>query len=303
MDNHPMITVGLPVYNGGRFLDETISSILCQDVASLELIISDNCSTDNTRSIVEKRASSDDRIRAFFSDKNRGAAWNFNHVLRLARGKYFHWSGYDDLMDVTMLRRCIDALEEVEGSILAYPRTSIIDYHGAFVKEYDNGMNLIQTDAAARLFQYLKNIGMANPIFGVFPTVMIRAVGGLGSYPSADLVTLARLALVGKVVEVPKLLFSRRIHDKQSWRDVGLHEGFAKWFDTSSTKKIVFTDWRVFREMLLACLRENLPLGQKIRCLGTVLYLWPRRRFRGLTRELLRIRIIFRRKNRTNKMS
>jgi glycosyltransferase involved in cell wall biosynthesis len=303
VDSHPIITVGLPVYNGGKFLDETISSILCQDVASLELIISDNCSTDNTRSIIERRLSSDDRIKAVFSDKNLGAAWNFNNVLRLARGKYFHWSGYDDLMDVTMLSRCIEALKEVEGSVLAYPHTRIIDLKGSFVKEYDNGMDLRQEGADRRLYQYLRNIGMANPIFGVFPTLTIRQVGGLDSYPSADLVTLARLALLGKIIEIPEPLFSRRIHEKQSWRDVGLYEGFAKWFDTSSSKKIVFTDWRVFRELLLACLRENLPLGQKILCLGIVLYLWPRRRFRGLTHELLRIRIIFRRKKRTNKMS
>lgn len=296
MSDRPVISVGLPVYDGDRFLDETITSILSQDVAGMELIISDNGSTDETRSIISQRSSRDDRIRAVFSEDNLGAAWNFNNVLRLARGDYFHWSGYDDLMDPTMLRRCIDALQESSGSVLAYPQTRIIDEHGALIKEYDNGMHLTQSDAALRLRQYLWNVGMANPMFGVFPTVEIRAVGGLGAYPSADLVMLARLALRGPIVEVPEPLFMRRIHEKQSWRGVGLYEGFAEWFDPTHKKKIVFTDWRVFGELLRACFKEDLPLGQRIRCIGAVLYLWPRRRFRRLFREPMRIGRLFGRK-------
>ena len=140
MPDRPFISVGLPVYQGGKYLDETISSILSQDVASLELIISDNASTDETRAIIEQRSSRDDRIRAVFRDDNLGAAWNFNNVLRLARGEYFHWSGYDDLMDPSMLRRCIDALQEAKAGVLAYPRTRIIDEHGALIEEFDNGM-------------------------------------------------------------------------------------------------------------------------------------------------------------------
>jgi len=296
MSDSPVISVGLPVYNGERFLDETISSILSQDVDDLELIISDNGSTDETRSIVSERASRDDRIRAVFSEKNLGAAWNFNNVLHLARADYFHWSGYDDLMDPTMLRRCLDALRASKGSVLAYPQTRIIDEHGALTKEYDNGMHLPQSDAALRLWQYLRNVGMANSMFGVFITEEIRAAGGLGNYPSADLVMLARVILRGPIIEVPEPLFSRRIHEKQSWRAVGLHEGFAKWFDTSSKKKIVFTNWRLYRELLHACFKEEMPLGQRIRCIGAVLYLWPRRRFKGLSKDLLRIGAVFRRR-------
>ena len=179
MSDRPVISVGLPVFNGDQYLDETITSILSQDVTDLELIISDNGSTDETCSIISQRSSRDNRITAVFSEDNLGAAWNFNNVLRLAQGNYFHWSGYDDLMESSMLRRCIDALLETKCSVLAYPRTRIIDEHGGFIEDYDNGMHLTQSDAALRLRQYLKNVRMANPIFGVFPTDDIRAVGGL----------------------------------------------------------------------------------------------------------------------------
>jgi len=294
MSDRPLVSVGLPVYNGDRFLDETISSILSQDIESLELIISDNGSTDNTRSIIGQRSNQDHRVRAVFRDDNLGAAWNFNNVLRLARGKYFHWSGYDDVMDSNMLRCCIDALRQEKNAVLAYPGTKIIDENGVFVEEYDNGMHLTQADAAVRLSQYLRNIGLANPIFGVFPTEEIRAVGGLGDYPSADLVTLARLVMRGQVIEIPEPLFSRRIHDQQSWRRVGLHEGFAEWFNPSRKKRIVFADWRLFGELLRACFIENLSLIQRIRCIAAVLYGLPRRRWRRLIREPMRIMQRFR---------
>ena len=285
----PLISVGLPVYNGAKYLDDTISSILAQDVPYLELIISDNGSTDATRSIIHQRCARDERIRAVFRDDNRGAAWNFNYVLGLAQGEYFHWSGHDDLMDPSMLRECISALRETKGAVLAYPRTKIINEHGILVEEYDNGMHLTQQDAVLRLKQYLWNVGLANPILGVFPTKEIRAVGGLGAYPSADLVTLARLGLRGQIIEVPEPLFSRRIHEKQSWRDVGFYEGLAHWLDPERRAKIVFTDWRVFGELLLACFKEDLPVAQRMRCIAVVLYGWPRRRWRRLIKEILRI--------------
>jgi glycosyltransferase involved in cell wall biosynthesis len=295
MPDQPLVTVGLPVYNGARYIDETISSILNQDVAGLELVISDNGSTDETVSIIKRRSAQDERIRPVFRDDNLGAAWNFNNVLTLARGEYFHWAGSDDLMEPSMLRRCIEALQQSNGSVLAYPRTVLIDENGNSTGEFDNGMDLRQRDAAARMRQYLRNFRLANPIFGVFPTAEIRAAGGLGSYPSADLVTLARLALRGPILEVPEPLFRRRMHKQQSWQKAGLYEGFAHWFDTSRRQRLVFTDWRVFGELLRACTREKLPFGERLRCLAAVLYWWPRRRWKRLLKEPLRIASLFRR--------
>jgi glycosyltransferase involved in cell wall biosynthesis len=141
MESQVLVTVGLPVYNGAQYLEETLESILAQDVESLELVVSDNGSTDTTAEILDK-FSDGQRVRRFSRPDNVGAGWNFNRVLELAEGQFFHWSGHDDLMDPTMLRRCVEELEATDDAVLAYPRTVLIDGDGAETSEYDNRLNL-----------------------------------------------------------------------------------------------------------------------------------------------------------------
>ena len=82
----PRVSVGMPVYNAERYLAGTLDTILAQSFRDFELIISDNGSTDRTARICRNYASHDTRIRYVRHEVNRGAAWNHNYVLSLARG-------------------------------------------------------------------------------------------------------------------------------------------------------------------------------------------------------------------------
>ena len=93
---YPRVSVGIPVFNGERFLAETIESILAQTFKDFEIVISDNASTDRTEEICRSYAARDPRIRYNRNDTNRGAAWNHNRVFELARGEYFKWQSHDD---------------------------------------------------------------------------------------------------------------------------------------------------------------------------------------------------------------
>jgi glycosyltransferase involved in cell wall biosynthesis len=90
--NKSLVSIGLPVYNAGQYLEEALDSILAQTFEDFELIISDNGSTDNTEAICWSYARRDQRIRYFRNETNLGAAWNFNRVFELASGKYFKWT-------------------------------------------------------------------------------------------------------------------------------------------------------------------------------------------------------------------
>src|SRR4051812_24045089 len=90
----PLITVGLPVFNGENYLRGALDSLLAQRHDSFEIVISDNGSTDGTRAICNEYVAKDPRIRLLVSDINRGAAWNFNEVVRHARGRYFMWAAH-----------------------------------------------------------------------------------------------------------------------------------------------------------------------------------------------------------------
>ena len=87
-NNKPRISIGMPVFNGEKFIAETLDSLLTQTYSDFELIISDNASTDNTEQICRKYASKDPRINYFRNKSNFGAAKNYNRVFKLSSGEY-----------------------------------------------------------------------------------------------------------------------------------------------------------------------------------------------------------------------
>lgn len=109
LDGKPEVSIGMPVYNGAKYIREALDSLLAQTFTDFELIISDNASTDATQSICEEYARRDPRIRYVRQAENNGAITNFRFVLDCARADLFMWAAYDDLwaadylMDATVL--------------------------------------------------------------------------------------------------------------------------------------------------------------------------------------------------------
>ena len=114
--------VGIPVYNGDWYIAQSIESMLSQTFEDLEVIISDNASTDRTERICRKYAGRDPRVRYYRSDVNRGASWNHNRVVELARGQFFRWQCHDDYSDPTLIEKCLAVVEErSEGRVVLFP--------------------------------------------------------------------------------------------------------------------------------------------------------------------------------------
>ena len=126
----PTISIGLPVWNGARYLADAIESILSQTFTDFELIISDNASTDDTAQIAQNFAERDRRIRYHRNEENIGGARNENLTFELSRGRYFRLSAYDDLVEPTLLERCVETLEQDPDAVLCFPETLVIDERG-----------------------------------------------------------------------------------------------------------------------------------------------------------------------------
>ncbi len=92
----PAVSIGMPVYNGGKYIREALDSLLAQTFENFELIISDNCSTDGTSHICKEYTSRDSRVRYIRQDTNIGALANFQFVLEKSKAEYFMWAAYDD---------------------------------------------------------------------------------------------------------------------------------------------------------------------------------------------------------------
>jgi len=109
--NQKKISVGLPVFNGEKFLRKKLNSIINQTHTNLELIISDNGSTDETQKICEEFMKKDNRIKYFHQEKNLGATKNYNFVLKKATGEYFLWTAVDDIILPEFIEKNIVILE------------------------------------------------------------------------------------------------------------------------------------------------------------------------------------------------
>ena len=128
--DRPLVSVGLPVYDGEEYVADAISSILAQTYDKLELVIADNASTDQTEQICRKFAALDGRIRYVRNPQNIGAGPNHNLVFTLSTGRYFKWCAADDRINPEFLGSCVALLEERPDVVLAYPSVRSIDADG-----------------------------------------------------------------------------------------------------------------------------------------------------------------------------
>src|SRR5260370_42328257 len=125
---HPRVSIGMPGYNGAKYVRRSVQSVLAQDYEDFELLISDNASTDETESICRELAERDGRIRYFRNERNVGASQNFNKVFRLASGTFFKWAAPDDGCHPTMLLRRVAVLERSPArGTMGYSLPGLID--------------------------------------------------------------------------------------------------------------------------------------------------------------------------------
>ena len=266
-DLNPLVSIGLPVYNGENYLAEALDSLLAQTYTHFELIISDNASTDRTPEICQVYAARDVRIRYYRNGENLGAAANYNRVFALSSGKYFKWAAHDDVHAPEMLEQCMEVLERDESIVLCHTKTVIIDEHG---KPYLNYLAKLDTMSDRPSLRFRETIGehWCYQVFGVFRSSVLEHTRLIDRYSDSDRVLLAELALRGRVHEVPRILFFRRDHPETSTRRyVSIGDRMA-WFDPKARPGVCLAYWLKFKGYLSAISRA--PLSRRERFLTYV---------------------------------
>lgn len=217
----PLLSIGLPVYNGERFLCESVDALLSQTFTDFELIISDNASTDSTPEICQRYVAADPRVRYVRQAKNIGASPNHHATLDLARGAYFKWASDDDLYEPTLIERCMEALEKDPDAVLAHAFEAFIDEDGAFLGNVKYRLATDAPDPAVRLRSLLRTVG-GDDFYGVMRTDLLRQVAHQNSYHNADRTFMAAIVLQGRFVQVPEVLYYRRDHPARAERSPGV---------------------------------------------------------------------------------
>lgn len=133
MQHGPLVSICIPVYNGDEFIDETIRCCLDQTYKNIEVIFSDNCSTDKTIERIKSYA--DPRIKIFQNETNIGLVANYRKALTYATGKYMAFLGADDGMDITTVEKALAIMESPQHSkvVLVNTYIQIINNHSQVV--------------------------------------------------------------------------------------------------------------------------------------------------------------------------
>jgi glycosyltransferase involved in cell wall biosynthesis len=270
----PRVSVGLPVFNGERYVGAAIESVLGQSFSDLELIISDNASTDATEDVCRAYAKRDGRVRYFRNAKNLGAARNFNSTFEHSSGEFFKWAAHDDIIAPDFLARCVAALDGDPSSVLCCSQIKIIDAAGNVIEDYVSELANVAAAEPARRFADL--VLVDHPCYelcGLVRADVLRKTSLLGGYIASDRVLLAELGLYGRFHTIPACLFFSRDHAERALRSAPFHLR-AEWFDTENRGRRVFPHWRFFSEYFGCVRRVPLDRSQRLRCYLSLLR-WP----------------------------
>ena len=112
------IDILLATYNGEKYLKEQIDSILNQTYSNFRLLISDDCSKDGTRKILEEYEKKDNRIKVFYQEKNLGYVKNFEFLLKNVENKIFALSDQDDVWNENKVENTYNKLKETNSDLV-----------------------------------------------------------------------------------------------------------------------------------------------------------------------------------------
>jgi len=272
--NRPQVSIGLPVYNGEKYLREAVDSILAQSYRDFELIIADNASTDRTQNICLEYASKDHRIRYQRNERNLGSSMNHNLVFNMAVGEYFRWAGHDDIIDRGFLLKCVEVLDRDQDIVLCMPATIIIDESGRYSKEYTFEADASSPKPHQRFKDFVFKNKSGSYAYGLIRTQSMAQTALEGLFPSSDLVFLAELTLYGKFYLLPDRLFYRRFHMEQAHKKEGKDKRNNYLSNISNlSKKPMYPNWLYFGGLVKAIRNAPIPFDEKIRCY-LILFYW-----------------------------
>jgi glycosyltransferase involved in cell wall biosynthesis len=270
----PKVTIGLPVFNGARYLAGSLDSLVSQDYENFELIVSDNASTDDTGVICSEYAARDRRIRYVRNDRNIGLGPNHNRVFELSRGQFFKWAAYDDEYPPQMLSRCVEALDEAPSSVsLVYSPCDLIDECGRFLHTTSDSVESRDPMPHRRLWQLLRYCSVYNFVYGLMRADMLRHTRLHGSFPMADQVLFAELAMLGELREIREPLLRLRFHPDRSFVKHRTLDALRELFDPVEAKKksLLTLHGRVQLELLRSACRMPTRATDRLLCIGTVM--------------------------------
>ena len=266
-DSQPLVTIGVPVYNGATYLARSLEALLAQEYANTEIVISDNASTDSSFQIAQEYAKKDPRIRCFRNDLNVGSVANFNSLPGRAGGKYFMWAACHDLWRPSLVSRCVEVLERDPSVVLCIPGASFIDPQGRTLGPIPGGVDTRGLSRAARYKRVLDLVG-GFAVYGLFRLDALRQAPPMRETMGPDSLLLVELSLLGAYALAPgELFFMRKLPEYHDWHTYygKLKIKFGPWAALRLSADFVASYFDIVRRRALdECERVNLTIATAI---------------------------------------
>lgn len=255
--SHPLVTVGVPVFNGMPELPKSLDSLLGQDHPCLEILISDNASTDGTEDVCRSYATRDPRIRYVRQPQNIGASRNFEFVAREARGDFFFWHAHDDLRMPGFASRCLAELQRNPGAVACMSQVVFLDEDGNPRPDWGDlnfsTVGLPFLDRIRRLYDHMDWVDM----MGLMRRDALMRCLPFEDTWGADVLISAKLLRLGDFCKVEEPLFHYRVRSVPK----GSEQTLKECFDEGMTVPQPYTE--MARAWLRIYLEADLPAGLK----------------------------------------
>lgn len=216
---HPLVTIGIPTYNRSASLKCAIESALSQDYSNLNILISDNASTDDTELICRVFCENDKRIKYIKQQFNIGATANFMEVLNLAEGMFFMWLSDDDWLEKSYISECVKVLISNPDYSLVAGRCKY--FSGTKLIFQESNLNLLQNSNTSRILSYYSNVTY-NGIFYGLMRLDLLSKANLKKTMGSDWLLIASIAFSGKIVTIPHTYINRTLNStKNGYKRIG----------------------------------------------------------------------------------
>jgi predicted O-linked N-acetylglucosamine transferase (SPINDLY family)/glycosyltransferase involved in cell wall biosynthesis len=221
MNNEPLVSVGIPLYNEEKYVQSVLEAVLAQDYQNLEIIISENCSTDSTLEIIKRFSDIDNRVKIFKTKKHVKAPENSLNILKYIKSnsKYFVMISGHDFIAPSYIRKCVEILESEPSVVLACSKAYFIDVHGKNIGVCPGNFDTRGSSLIARYFQVLWGLEYGYPMYGVIrKNIVFEVLNKPLELLAPDYILLSELACIGEFAQIPEYLMAfRKNHDYGSW--------------------------------------------------------------------------------------
>lgn len=244
------VTIGMPVYNGAKYIQSTLQSLLNQTFSDFSILICDDGSTDGTLDICQAFAARDKRIKIIKNETRLGGARNFNKTFDLSEGEFFMWASQDDIFHPDYIAKCLKKLQESPDCILALSEIDFIDEYGNSrgAVDYSN-IGTAGMPIEMRIREVFRRVGWW-AIYGIIRPEMLRQTKMYRSEFAGDVVLIVDMLLQGNMAKVEEPLFFYRLPLNSGTVEQNLQS-------IDHTKKLPDKPYTAFLQSVIRCIAES----------------------------------------------